>query len=138
MFESIIYVICFYNGKMLMKKIDVKYVEEKTIIVSLDAFVSSTFEQLLSMIYLRTNIDKKHFQLVLNYRYHLKRENRFQPYPIWDDNSYLKMLRLVNTFGINEIEFYIEQVSIKRQVNPLLGNFIHSLLGKNDNVKELD
>ena len=123
---------------MLRTKIDVKYVEEKIIIVSLDAFVSSTFEQLLSMIYLRTNIDKKHFQLVLNYRYHLKRENRFQPYPIWDDNSYLKMLRLVNTFGINEIEFYIEQVSIKRRVNPLLGNFIHSLLGENDNVKELD
>ena len=48
------------------------------------------------------------------------------------------MLRLVNTFGINEIEFYIEQVSIKRRVNPLLGNFIHSLLGENDNVKELD
>ena len=65
MFESIIYVICFYNGKMLMKKIDVKYVEEKTIIVSLDAFVSSTFEQLLSMIYLRTDIDKKTFSISL-------------------------------------------------------------------------
>ena len=59
MLESIIYVICFYNGKMLRTKIDVKYVEEKIIIVSLDAFVSSTFEQLLSMIYLRTDIDKK-------------------------------------------------------------------------------
>ena len=44
---------------MLRTKIDVKYVEEKTIIVSLDVFVSSTFEQLLSMIYLRTDIDKK-------------------------------------------------------------------------------
>ena len=65
MFESIIYVICFYNGKMLMKKIDVKYVEEKIIIVSLDAFVSSTFEQLLSMIYLRTDIDKKTFSISL-------------------------------------------------------------------------
>ena len=81
---------------------------------------------------------KKRFQLVFNCRYHLIRENRFQPCPIWDDNSLSQMLRLVNTFGINEIEFYIEQVSIKRRVNPLLGNFIHSLLGENDNVKELD
>ena len=29
-------------------------------------------------------------------------------------------------------------MSIKRQVNPLLGNFIHSLLGKNDNVEEFE
>ena len=45
----------------------VKYVEDKVVIVSLDVPVSSTFE---------------HFQLVINCRYPLKRENRFQPYPI--------------------------------------------------------
>ena len=71
---------------MLETEIDVKYVGNGVVIVPLDVFVNSTFEQLLAMIYLRINIDKQHFQLVLNYRYHLKRENRFQSCPMWDDN----------------------------------------------------
>ena len=71
---------------MLKIEIDIKYVGNGVVIVPLDVFVNSTFEQLLAMIYLRINIDKQHFQLVLNYRYHLKRENRFQSCPMWDDN----------------------------------------------------
>ena len=71
---------------MLKTEIDVKYVGNGVVIVPLNVFVNSTFEQLLAMIYLRINIDKQHFQLVLNYRYHLKRENRFQSCPMWDDN----------------------------------------------------
>ena len=61
---------------MLRTKTDIKYVGDKIVIVHLDVLVSFTFEQLLSMIYSRTTIDKERFQLVLNYRYHLKRENR--------------------------------------------------------------
>ena len=79
---------------MLRTEINVKYVEDQIVIVSLDVPVSSTYEHLLSMIYLRTNIDKKQFQLVFNYRYPLKMENRFQHYPIWDDNSLSQMLKL--------------------------------------------
>ena len=122
MIESIVSTICFYNGKMLRTEIDVKYVDNKAVIVSLNVPISSTFEQSLSMIYLRTKIDKERFQLILNCRYPLKRENRFQPCLIWDDNSLSQMLKLVNTFGMEKIELYIEQVSIKRQMNPLLGN----------------
>ena len=58
---------------MLRTKTDIKYVGDKIVIVHLDVLVSFTFEQLLSMIYSRTTIDKERFQLVLNYRYHLKR-----------------------------------------------------------------
>ena len=94
MSESIVPVICFCKGKMLRTEINVKYVEDQIVIVSLDVPVSSTYEHLLSMIYLRTNIDKKQFQLVFNYRYPLKMENRFQHCPIWDDNSLSQMLKL--------------------------------------------
>ena len=58
MCASTIPVICFYNGKTLRTKTDVKYVENKTVIVSLDVPVDPTFDQLLVMIYSRTNIDK--------------------------------------------------------------------------------
>ena len=85
-YESIVPMICFCNRKMLKTEIDLKYVGNGVVIVPLNVFVNSTFEQLLAMIYLRINIDKQHFQLVLNYRYHLKRENRFQSCPMWDDN----------------------------------------------------
>ena len=59
MSESIVPVICFYKGKMLRTKTDVKYIRDEAVIVPLDVPVSSTYEHLLSMIYSRTDIDKK-------------------------------------------------------------------------------
>ena len=82
---------------------------------------------------------KKQFQLVLNCRYPLKKENRFQPCPIWDDNSLSEMLKLVNTFGMDEIELYIEQVSVQPwERGQFLGNLTQLLLGQNDNVEEFE
>ena len=66
-------------------------------------------------------------------------ENRFQLCPIWDDNSLSQMLKLVNTFGMDEIELYIEQVLVQPRVRgQLLGNFTQLLLGENDNVEEFE
>ena len=49
------------------------------------------------------------------------------------------MLKLVNTFGMDEIELYIEQVPIQPRVRgELLGNFTQLLLGQNDNVEEFE
>ena len=48
------------------------------------------------------------------------------------------MLKLVNKFGIDEIELYLEQMRVKPQVNPSLGTYTNLLLGRNDNVEELD
>ncbi|KAL6321966.1 hypothetical protein AAG906_035881 [Vitis piasezkii] len=124
---------------MLRTETDVKYIGDEAVIVPLDVPVSATYERLLSMIYSRTGIDKKQFQVVLNCRYPLKRENRFQPCPIWDDNSLSQMLKLVNTFGMDEIELYIEQVPVQPRVRgQLLGNFTQLLLGQNDNVEEFE
>ena len=139
MSESIVLVICFYKEKMLRTEIDVKYIGDLVVIVPLNVPVIWTYEHLLSMIYSRTGIDKKQFQLVLNCRYPLKRENRFQPCPIWDDNSLSQMLKLVNTFGMDKIELYIEQVPVQPRVRvQLLGNFTQLLLWKNDNVEEFE
>ena len=66
--------------------------------------VECTFEQLSDMIYSRITIDKQRFKLVLNCTYPLKSENRFQHFPIWDDSSVCRMLNMVNTTSIEEIE----------------------------------
>ena len=71
MSESIIPVICFCKGKMLMTKTNVKYIGDQVVIMPLDVSVSSTYEHLLSIIYSITGIDKKQFQLVFNCRYPL-------------------------------------------------------------------
>ena len=66
MSESNVPVICFCKGKMLRTETYVKYIGDLAVIVPLDVPVSSTHEHLLSMIYSRTGIGKKQFQLVLN------------------------------------------------------------------------
>ena len=65
------------------------------------------------MIYSMIVIDKEMFKLVLTCKYPLKSGNRFQPCPIWDDNSVYRMLKLVNIAGIEEIELYLQLVRHK-------------------------
>ena len=89
---------------------NLKYVGNKAVIVPLDVPVDCTFEQLGDMIYSRRTIDKQRFQLVLNCKYPLKIGNRFQPFPIWDDSSVYRMLNLVNTTAMEEIELSIKVV----------------------------
>ena len=97
MCDSTISVICFYNGKFERTEKYVKYVGNKAIIVPFDVMIDCTFDQLLAMIYLRTCIDKERFKSVITCKYPLKSINRFQPGPIWDDNSVYRMLKLVDT-----------------------------------------
>ena len=107
---STIPVICYYNENILRIETYVKYVGNKTVIMPLDVPVECMFEKLSDMIYLRTTIYKQRFKLVLNCKYRLKSGNRFQPCPIWDDSSAYRMLNMVNTTSIEEIELYIEFV----------------------------
>ena len=83
----------------------------------LDVPVECMFEQFTDMIYSRTTIDKQRFKLVLNCKHPLKSGNRFQHFPIWDDSSVYRMLNMVNTTSIEEIELYIEVVRVKAQLN---------------------
>ena len=55
MCDSTILVICFYNGKSEMTETDVKYIENKAVIVPLDASIDCTFDKLFAMIYSRTS-----------------------------------------------------------------------------------
>ena len=59
------------------------------------------------MIYSRTCIDKEMFKLIFTCKFPLKSGNRFQPYPTGDDNIVCRMLKLVNTTGIEEFELYL-------------------------------
>ena len=138
MCDSTILVICFYNGKSDRTEIYVKYVGNKAVIVPLDAQIDCTFDKLLAMIYLRTCIDKERFKLVLTCKYPLKSENRFQPCLIWDDNSMYRMLKLVDTIGMKEIELYAYLVQVKPQTNQSADTYTNLLLGRNFNVEEFD
>ena len=113
MYVSTILVICYYNRNILRTETYVKYVGNKDVVVPLDVSVDCKFEQLSDMIYSKTIIDKQRFKLVLNCKYPLKSGNRFQLFPIWDDSSVYRMLNLINTVGMKEIELYIEVVRVK-------------------------
>ena len=64
-----------------------------------------------------TSFDKEMFKSVITCKYPLKSGNRFQPCPIWDDNSVYRMLQLVDTAEMEEIELYVQLVRAKPQVN---------------------
>ena len=136
MYESTIPIICFYNGKIERTETDVKYVGNKAVIVLLDVPIDCTYDKLLAMIYSRTVIDKE--MLKFTCKYPLKRKNSFLSCPIWDDNSVYRMLKLVNTTGMKEIELYLQLVCVKPQANQSVGTYIDLLLGGNVNVEELD
>ena len=138
MYVSTILVICYYNGNPLRTKTDVKYVGNKVVIVPLDVPIDCMFKQLSDMIYSRTTIDKQRFKLVFNCKYPLKSGNMFQPFPIWDDTSVYRVLNMVNTIGMEEIELYIEVVQVKPQVNQSVGGYTDLLVPKNYNVEEFD
>ena len=46
-----------------------------------------------------------------------------------------RMLKLVDTTGIEEIKLYLELVQVKPQVNQSVGTYTNLLLGGNDNVE---
>ena len=138
MYVSTVFMVCYYNGNILRTETYVKYVRNKAVIMSLDALVDCTFEQLGDMTYSKTIIDKQKFKLVINCRHPLKSGNRFHPFPIWDYSSVYRMLNLVNTTGMKEIELYIEVVRVKPQVNISIGAYTDLLVRKNDNVVEFD
>ena len=135
---STIPVICYYYGKVLRTETDVKYEGRKAVIVPLDVPVECTFEQLTDMIYSNTTIDKQMFKLVLTCKYPLKSGNRFQPFLIRDDSNVYRMLNIVNTTSIEEIELYTEVVPVKPQVNQSVGGHINLLVRDNYNVAEYD
>ena len=49
-----------------------------------------------------------------------------------------RMLNMVNTTGMEEIELYIETVRVKPQVNHSVGGYTNLLVPENDNVAEFD
>ena len=138
MYVSTIPMLCYYNGQILRTKRDVEYEGRKAVIAPLDIPVECMFQQLIDMIYSKTTIDKRRFKLVLNCKYPLRSGNRFQPFPIWDDSSVCRMLNLVNTTTIEEIELYIEVVPVKAQLNQSVGGHVDLFVRDNYNVTQSD
>ena len=133
MYVSSIPVICYYNEYILRTEINVKYVGlgNKAFIVPLNIPDDYTFEQFGDIIFSSTTIDKQKFKLVLNCKYPLKSGNRFQPFPIWNEGTVHRMLNIVNTTAIEEIELFVEVVRINRQANQCMG------VAENENVAEI-
>ena len=49
-----------------------------------------------------------------------------------------RMLNMVNTTDMEEIELYIEVIRVKPQVNQFMGGYTDLLVHENDNVAEFD
>ena len=77
------------------------------------------------------------FKLFLNCKYPLKSGNRFK-LVLKFNNIVYRMLNLINTTRMEEIELYIEVVRVKPQVNQFLGAYTDLLVQENDNVAEFD
>ena len=135
---STIPVICYYNGQIVRTKTNVEYEGSETCIAPLKIPIECTFQELIDMIYSKTTIDKRRFKLVLICKYPLRNGNRFQPFPVRDDSSVRKMLDLVNTTTIEEIELYIKVVRVKAQLNQSVGGHEDLFVRDHYNVAQFD
>ena len=138
MFVSTIPVICYYNGQIVRTKTGVEYEGSETCIAPLKIPIECTFQELIDMVYSKTNIDKRRFKLVLICKYPLRNGNRFQPFPVRDDSSVREMLDLVNTTTIEEIELFIKVVRVKAQLNQSMGGHEDLFVRDHYNVAQFD
>ncbi|KAL6323216.1 hypothetical protein AAG906_029223 [Vitis piasezkii] len=119
---------------MVRTQTDVDYVGDRVVVEPIDVPLGTTYEQLLEMIYSVTDINREHFQLILSCKYRMKRENKFQPCPIKNDNGVARMLEMHNRFGMDEVKLFVEQVQIDLQMNSSIGNcipFVHTCITSN-------
>ena len=135
---STIPVICYYNGKIVRTKTNVKYEGSETFIVPLKMPVECTFQQFIDMIYSKITIDKQRFKLVLICKYPLRNGNRFQPFPVRDDSSVREMLNLVNTTTTEKIKLYIKVVRVNAQLNQSVVGHVDLFFSDNYNVAQSD
>ena len=115
-------IVCFCNGKMVRTQTNVDYVGDRVVVEPTDVPLKTTYEQLLEIIYLVTDINREHFQLILSCKYPMKRGNKFQPCLVKNDSSVARMLEMHNRFEMDEVELFVEQVSIDLQMNSPLGS----------------
>ena len=98
----------------------------------INAPLGITYKDLLEMIYSIVNIGKEHFQLILSCKYPMKRGNKFQPCPVKNDNDVAWMLEMYNRFEMDEVELFVEQISLHLHVNSPIDNLSPLLPGGND------
>ena len=130
-------IVCFCNGKLVRTQTDVDYVGDRVVVEPIDVPLGTTYEQLLEMIYSVIGINREHFQLILSWKYLMKRGNKFQPCPIKNDSGVARMLEMHNKFRMDEVELFVEQTPIDLQMNSPIGNCTPLLLGENDGTSNV-
>ena len=68
MIDSIVEVLCYWNGTILRTKMDLRYIGNNVEIELIDVSIHTTFVELLRMIYDIIGVDR-HYQLVLKCRH---------------------------------------------------------------------
>ena len=53
----------------------------------------------------------------------MKKWNKFQPCPVKNDSGVARMLKMHNRFGMDEVELFVEQVSLKPQLQTVVLQF---------------
>ena len=62
----------------------------------------------------------------------MKRGKKFQPCPVKNDNDVAQMLEMYNRLEIDEVELFVEQISLHLHVNSPIDNLSPLLLGGNN------
>ena len=137
MSNLLVAIVCICNGKIMITQTDVDYVGDRVVVEPIDVPLGTTYEQLLEMIYSVTDINKEHFRLILSCKYPMKKGNKFQPCPVKNDSGVARMLEMHNRFGMDEVELFVEQVSIDLQMNSPIDNYMPLLLGENDGTSNV-
>ena len=77
MSNSLVLMVCFYNGKIVRTQQDFDYVRDRVVVEPIDVPLGITYKELLIMIYSIANIGRKHLQLIFSCKYSMKRGNKY-------------------------------------------------------------
>ena len=105
MIDSIVEVLCYWNGTILRTKMDLRYIGNNVEIELIDVSIHMTFVVLLNMIHDIIGIDR-HYQLVLKCR-HPTEMNKFQPLVVRNDWTVARMLAVPSKYEMSSVQLFI-------------------------------
>ena len=120
MTNSMVEVLCYWNGTILRTKTDLRYIGNNVEIEPIDVPIHTIFVVLLNMIYVIIGVDI-HYQLVLKCR-HPTEMNKFQPLLVRDDQTVARMLVVPSKYGMSSVQLFIKQAPNHNHLSNEMGH----------------
>nr|CAN61286.1 hypothetical protein VITISV_028650 [Vitis vinifera] len=130
MTDSIVEVLCYWNGTILRTETDLRYIGNNVEIEPIDVPIHTTFVELLKMIYDIIGVDRD-YQLVLKCR-HPTEMNKFQPLVVRNDRTVARMLLVPSKYGMSSVQLFIEQTPNHYHLSNEMGHLTRLSTGDTD------